>query len=88
MTLGNNETTPSGRDSLLDEFTKASECQVSETSLRREAAPGEFTKTAESWLSETNVCTELCILRHHRHSDDVELNTDDVELNTDDVTTS
>ena len=31
VTVGNNETTPSGLDSLLSEFTKASESQISET---------------------------------------------------------
>ena len=33
-TVGNNETTPLRSDSLLDEFTKASESPLSETSLR------------------------------------------------------
>ena len=44
---GCNETTPLWPDSLLGEFTKASESRINETSLRLSSPPGEFTMVGE-----------------------------------------
>ena len=51
--MGNNETTYLRPDSLLGEFTKASDSRISETTSGPDSLIGEFMNANESRMSET-----------------------------------